>query len=274
MEGSYEFVQCFITHAMDHLCPLDLFVLKRVSKTFYKYISKYHPNFGIERNLFRFATTRDGLMDMMIVKRENIRTGLDNGLTLFGSYLQAVMLMPFEIGSRLPFTPKDVDFFCLDRQLALQDDLFGKKFFRVPMYVYQGDSCEKIQRGPFDLTTGPENAVFHIGKSDFPFERMFYSRRTGFQTESLAGLLTKEQKISMPSFSTQPKSSLFVRRVLEFASRGICHVVITFDSQSNNLYGFGALIKKAFTCSWQFPGLQVLSRIEENQHLITIFTRL
>lgn len=173
MQGSYQFVHCFLAHAIKYLRPLDLVVLKQVSKTFYKYISTHWPNFGIERNLFFFTTYKSG--KHFYVSVSNLKCFLRDGLTLFGPYLQALMLKSF--GGPPLFLPKEVDFLCQSVPIALE--IIGYAYSNVFFRGYDDNLYDKIEsfelyhKGPLDFTIGPKDAAFHIGKSDPPFQRMF-----------------------------------------------------------------------------------------------------
>ncbi len=128
------------------------------------------------------------------------------------------------------------------------------------------------QKGPFDLTIGTRDAAFHIGKSDLPFQRMFFDRERGLQFESFEGVTASTQQIEMPMFPTHAKCIRFVERLLAFVHRGTHTVVITFGNSTENLRGFGCLLERASACQWDYPGVFANAEIKDNVHKITLVT--
>jgi len=113
------------------------------------------------------------------VDEDSIRKGLANGLFLFGSYLQALLLKPF--GGPPPFIPGDVDFFYsvnapmmkLFTTLRFKDcvptEIYSewKKFPSHPVvdedYKTNLNFFQLFERGPYDFAIAYRNENESLG---------------------------------------------------------------------------------------------------------------
>ena len=200
--------------------PLDLLVLQRVSKSFYRAIKRLKPDYGILWNMkFICKYLTQDILDRI----------LNSDMVIFGSLLLCAVL------GRLDVQVFDVDVL----SPSIEKEVIQRVFPRAKRVRFTGGNYIQVfQRWqdskfdipadiPLDGETPEEFTQRHIGKSDLPVQRILYGRN-GFKCQRLSSFWDKTQECDDLCLAYK-RCRRFMDRFEEYGVAGYVKISPTYE---------------------------------------------
>lgn len=215
MEVSLDVAELIVLHG--DWIPLDLLILQRVSKSFYRTIKRLRPDYGIEENMKLLHR------DLTEAYLERI---LKSNMVIFGSTLLCAVL------GRLDVKVSDIDVFSPSSNIKTIRRVFptANKTLTGNNYI---EAFEHWRVGFFDIPAASprrgesieECIQRHISTSDLSIQRITYGRN-GFKCERLLNFCSPVQ-VCMDLCRSVYRLEAFLQRFPEYQ-------VVTYVPLSSN----------------------------------------